>query len=254
MNFHFNSSPGMRSSLDQSDHSRPGGQKHIGGGFTHHQININFLRYKITHTLSERQPAPLAHCPGAFTPRPSAHTAASNWEVEDRQALPQQKTLTHSHNAIWEAHTASACSRQGQGLQKFLWEGLMKWLLPRQPKRKPPSSSKGKQVFRDPGPPLKHRGSSAQMSHPPGRGEKPGVPWRGAGETSLWCSTPTELPLRGVIRKQCGSSLERILLEAEKLKTCQKTTAYYSDICQTARKKKSMLICDTTSSKVTSCE
>ena len=46
MNFHFNSSPGMRSSLDQSDHSRPGGQKHTAVGSTHHQINISFFSYK----------------------------------------------------------------------------------------------------------------------------------------------------------------------------------------------------------------
>lgn len=80
-----------------------------------------------------------------------------------------------------------------------------------------------------------------------------GVPWRGAGQTSLRCATPNELPLRGAIRQQCGSNLEGILLEAEKLETCQNTTAYYSDICQ-KKKKKSVLICDTPSSKVTSCE
>ena len=110
------------------------------------------------------------------------------------------------------------------------------------------------------GAPLRHRGSSARKSHPQGRVEQPsqspgpGVPCRGAGETGVGRATPTRLLLGSATGRRRGSSLEGILVEAEKPGgTSHNTTENYIDICQTARKK-SMLICDTTSSKVTSCE
>ena len=183
MNFHFSSSPGMRSSLDQSDHSRPGGQKHTGGGFTHHQININFLRYKVTHTLPERQLAPPAHCPGASIPRPSAHTAASSWEAEDRQALPQQET--HTTTALWERPTepvrAHSTVRAYRTFSERIW---CNGYYPGSQRESLSLPQRGIKCSKTRGP----HWSTGQFStdEPPSREGRaalpePGVPWRGAG-------------------------------------------------------------------------
>lgn len=50
MNFHFNSSPGMRSSLDQSDHSRPGKEKHTLGLSSPNQSTQTALDTKQSHS------------------------------------------------------------------------------------------------------------------------------------------------------------------------------------------------------------
>lgn len=142
---------------------------------------------------------------------------------------------------MWEAHRASSCSHQGQGLQKFLWGVWCNGYYPGSQRESLHLPQRGSKCSETQGP----HWSTGAVQHTWATLQKEesslpelGVPWREAGETSLQCATPNELPLRGAIRQQCGSSLEGILLEAEKLETCQNTTAYYSDICQTVRKKK----------------
>ena len=79
--------------------------------------------------------------------------------------------------------------------------------------------------------------TAAQMSPPPGRGEQPcqspGCPGEELGDKLMVCH-PNRASTQ---RSQGGGSLEGALLEAEKLETSQNTTAYYTDICQAARKK-----------------
>lgn len=70
---------------------------------------------------------------------------------------------------------------------------------------------KGESSVQRHGAPLKHRAVQHRRATPQGEESSPARAW-GALErswgTSLWCATPTELLLRGVISQQGGGSLE----------------------------------------------